>query len=330
MSDQYHPSDSPAYTHGHHESVLRSHRWRTAENSAAYLLPQLTTGMTVLDVGAGPGTITADLADVVAPGRVLALEPTEAGLDLARAEARRQGVDNVDFAVGDVLALDQGDDSFDVVHAHQVLQHVSDPVGALSEMARVCRPDGLVAARDADYAAFSWYPLIPGLDDWLSLYRKVARANGGEPDAGRRLIAWGREAGLSGIRPSASIWCYSAGLRPAVVGRELGGAGAGVRPGPSRARPRARDPRRSAGPVDGVARVVAQRRRLVHGAARRDPRGARTVTRGCPVREPATAHHRREDVSCDTKRPLDGGKRCAALRRGVRLRAASRPGPRAW
>lgn len=210
MSDQYHPSDSPAYTHGHHESVLRSHRWRTAENSAAYLLPQLTTGMTVLDVGAGPGTITADLAEVVAPGRVLALEPTEAGLDLARAEARRQGVDNVDFAVGDVLALDQGDDSFDVVHAHQVLQHVSDPVGALSEMARVCRPDGLVAARDADYAAFSWYPLIPGLDDWLSLYRKVARANGGEPDAGRRLIAWGREAGLSGIRPSASIWCYAA------------------------------------------------------------------------------------------------------------------------
>jgi cyclopropane fatty-acyl-phospholipid synthase-like methyltransferase len=48
------------YTHGHHESVLRSHRWRTAENSAGYLLPHLAPGMNLLDVGCGPGTITAD------------------------------------------------------------------------------------------------------------------------------------------------------------------------------------------------------------------------------------------------------------------------------
>lgn len=200
----------PAYTHGHHESVLRSHRWRTAANSAAYLLPQLRPGLSVLDVGCGPATITADLAEIVAPGRVLALEPTEAGLDLARAEAERRGVENVDFAVGDVLALEQADDSFDVVHAHQVLQHVPEPVVALREMARVCRPDGVVAARDADYAAFAWFPLLPGLDDWLALYRQVARANGGEPDAGRRLLAWAREAGLRDIRPSASVWCYAA------------------------------------------------------------------------------------------------------------------------
>src|SRR5690348_13442980 len=53
------------YTHGHHESVLRSHRWRTAENSAAYLLPHLSSGATVLDIGCGPGTITADLAALV-------------------------------------------------------------------------------------------------------------------------------------------------------------------------------------------------------------------------------------------------------------------------
>lgn len=50
------------YTHGHHESVLRSHRWRTAENSAAYLPPHVHRGMSLLDVGCGPGTITFDLA----------------------------------------------------------------------------------------------------------------------------------------------------------------------------------------------------------------------------------------------------------------------------
>ena len=68
---------SSTYTHGHHESVLRSHRTRTAANSAAHLLPHLSPGMRLLDIGCGPGTITVDLAARVSPGRVTALEITE-------------------------------------------------------------------------------------------------------------------------------------------------------------------------------------------------------------------------------------------------------------
>src|SRR6188474_3375428 len=48
------------YTHGHHESVLRSHKWRTVDNSAAYLAPYLTTGTSVLDLGCGPRKLLAD------------------------------------------------------------------------------------------------------------------------------------------------------------------------------------------------------------------------------------------------------------------------------
>lgn len=195
------------YTHGHHESVLRSHRWRTAENSAGYLLAHLTRDMTLLDIGCGPGTITADLAGRVA--RVTASEVTEQALELARAEVAARNVANVDFAVADVHALDFPDDSFDVVHAHQVLQHVGDPVQALREMRRVCRPGGLVAVRDSDYAAFAWYPRLPRLDAWMTLYQKVARANGGEPDAGRRLLSWARAAGFDVVTPTASTWCFA-------------------------------------------------------------------------------------------------------------------------
>jgi ubiquinone/menaquinone biosynthesis C-methylase UbiE len=195
------------YTHGHHESVLRSHRWRTAANSAAYLLPHLRTGMALLDVGSGPGTITADLAELVA--HVTAVEATEDALALTRAEIEGRGRTNVSYVVSDIHALDLPDDTFDVVHAHQVLQHVDDPVTALAEMRRVTKPGGIVAVRDADYAAFTWFPTVPELDEWLALYRRVARRNGGEPDAGRRLLSWAYAAGFTDVTPTADTWLYA-------------------------------------------------------------------------------------------------------------------------
>ncbi|MER7516661.1 methyltransferase domain-containing protein [Streptomyces sp. NPDC126499] len=201
--------ESAVYTHGHHESVLRSHSWRTVENSAAYLVPELRSGLDVLDVGCGPGTITADLAARVAPGRVTGVDAAADVLVKARAAAAERGLDNVEFAVADVHALAFPDDSFDVVHAHQVLQHVGDPVQALREMRRVCRPGGVVAARDSDYGAFTWFPSTPGLDEWQALYRRVARANGGEPDAGRRLLSWARRAGFTDVTASAAAWCFA-------------------------------------------------------------------------------------------------------------------------
>ena len=75
------------YTPGHHESVLRSHRWRTAANSAGYLLPHLVEGDMVLDVGCGPGSISQELADLVGPaGSVLGVDNAAAVIDVARAE----------------------------------------------------------------------------------------------------------------------------------------------------------------------------------------------------------------------------------------------------
>ncbi len=197
------------YTHGHHESVLRSHRWRTAANSAAYLLPSLRQGQAVLDVGCGPGTITLDLARTVAPGFVLGVDQAEEPLEAARAQAAAEGLTSVRFEVGDVYALDVPDDSFDVVHAHQVLQHLADPVRALREMRRVCRPGGLVAARDADYAAMTWHPADERLQRWLQLYSDVTRGNAGEPDAGRRLRSWALAAGFPEVTSSASAWCFA-------------------------------------------------------------------------------------------------------------------------
>jgi ubiquinone/menaquinone biosynthesis C-methylase UbiE len=199
----------PAYVHGHHESVLRSHAWRTAENSAAYLLPHLASGMSVLDVGCGPGSITIDLARRVNPGVVVGVDASEAPLEDARQEAERQGVDNVRFGVANVLRLPFADGTYDVVHAHQLLQHLPDPIGALREMARVCKPGGIVAVRDVCASTASWHPADSALDDWHDLFQQVIRTGGGEPDAGRYLLAWAHAAGLQDVTPGASAWCFA-------------------------------------------------------------------------------------------------------------------------
>ncbi len=148
----------------------------------------------------------------MAPGAVLGVDAAPEVIEQAArdaADASDGAAVDVSFAVADVYALDAGDDTFDVVHAHQVLQHVPDPVGALREMRRVCAPGGLIAARDSDYAAFTWYPADPRLDEWLARYRAVARADGGEPDAGRHLLAWAHAAGCSEVTASASVWCFA-------------------------------------------------------------------------------------------------------------------------
>lgn len=200
---------SDTYSHGHHESVLRSHTWRTAANSAQYLLGELKPGQRLLDVGCGPGTVTIDLAGLVSPGPIIGID---AAIDVVRqAEQRRAEASavNVSFAAGDTYALPFGDGSFDVAHAHQVLQHLSEPVAALFELRRVLRPGGILAVRDSDYGRFAWAPPEPLLDRWLELYHQLTASNRAEADAGRYLLGWVRAAGFQDIKPSSSTWTFA-------------------------------------------------------------------------------------------------------------------------
>jgi ubiquinone/menaquinone biosynthesis C-methylase UbiE len=200
-----------SYMNGHQTSVLRSHTRRTAEDSAAYLLSYLEPDMHILDVGCGPGTITIDFATRVPKGKVVGLEQEPEVLKQARATASERKIDNVQFVAGDLNSIPYPDGTFDVVHAHQVIQYVPDPVKALAEMRRVTKRGGIIAVRDSDFAAMAWYPEIEAMTEWHRLFLRIARVKGGEPNAGRRLVAWATQAGIdrSSIKSTATTWCYN-------------------------------------------------------------------------------------------------------------------------
>jgi len=158
------------YTHGHHESVLRSHLWRTAENSAAFLLPHLTGDATLLDVGCGPGNITADLASRLKNGVVVGIDQSPDVIAQATRNFPPAAHANLEFREGNVYRLEFDDAFFDVVYVHQVLQHLSDPVAALKEMRRVLKPGGRLVWIAAAPAGFK-----PSRSDVEVLRPRVAR-----------------------------------------------------------------------------------------------------------------------------------------------------------
>lgn len=218
------PTEQATYTHGHHTSVVTDHARRTAQDSAAYLIPHIKPTDIILDVGCGPGSITADLAALVSQGKVIGCDSVESVLQQASDNAASRNLSNVSFKAADANALPFEDNSFDIVHCHQVLQHVKDPVAILKEMRRVTKPGGLVAAREADYKAFAWYPELPQLSRWMELNDQVARANGGEPNAGRYCHVWAAQAGfkLEDIHASWDSWLYS-GVRAQQFGKSRAG-----------------------------------------------------------------------------------------------------------
>ena len=179
------------------------------ERIPLYLEVGLKDADLILDVGCGPGTITLDMAARVSPGAVIGIDAAADVIEKAAAAAANSGLSNVSFVQGNCYALDFPDDSFDIVHAHQVLQHLTDPVAALREMRRVVKPDGVVGVRDADYNGMFWSPQLPVLDRWMEIYQAVARANDAEPNAGRFLLGWAQEAGFEAVTPSADTWCFA-------------------------------------------------------------------------------------------------------------------------
>ena len=196
------------YTHGHHPVVVDEHARRSAERNAAYLLPHLKPGMSLLDIGCGPGSITAGLAKAVGPGRTVGVDTSEAALERARTDAAEAGLENLEYQIADAYDLPFSDESFDAAHMHQVLQHLSDPERALQEAVRVLAPGGVIGITEVDWDTAIFWPRTSATDRFLEIYDEVAIKNGGDPDMGRRLRSMLEPLGLDRMEIGALAWSY--------------------------------------------------------------------------------------------------------------------------
>lgn len=163
----------PRYLHGYEEWTREWMARRTAARELAFLVPHLTPGMDVIDCGCGPGSITAGLAEIVAPGQVTGVDVEPRQLESARALAAERGIRNLRFQSGSITALPFPDAAFDVAVAHFVIEHLRDPLPALREMRRVLKPGGIAAIKDPYYPAFTFRPRLPELE---RIWELVSRA----------------------------------------------------------------------------------------------------------------------------------------------------------
>lgn len=199
MTDNTKSLNQPdSYVHDYDETLTaRMFAGRTAETHAAFFLPHLKPEMSLLDCGSGPGTITAGLAQIVSPGKVIGIEFDESQVELASEYATKLGLANVQFEQGSVYDLPYPDNQFDAVFSHAMLDHLFDPVAAIKEMRRVLKPGGVVGLRCGDLGTSLITPADDTLERAYEIYLKYRASHGGDPSIGRRCRTLLREAGFA-------------------------------------------------------------------------------------------------------------------------------------
>ena len=181
---------------------------RSAEKQAAFLLPHLQPGMSLLDCGCGPGSITIGLAKRLAPGSVVGIDFDPGEVERAQNLATEQGVTNVQFKTGNVYDLPFADGTFDVCFSNALLDHLSDPIAALREMRRVLKANGVLGVRTADRDGYLFTPPDPLLVKLNEQGEKRKNDQGVSVRIGKNIRGLLRQAGFVKTEASASYDCY--------------------------------------------------------------------------------------------------------------------------
>ena len=199
------------------ERLGLQHRVWRAHMTECWKRAGLTVGQKVLDVGAGPGYATLDLAQILGPaGKVTALELSERFVAIGKERLAANGVANVDYQNLDLVKDDIGVTGYDVAWCRWVLSFVSDPGLVVSKVAKALRTGGLFAIHEyLEYSTWQCLPSRPAQKSFVDVTIHNWREAGGEPNIGLVLPKLLKDAGfkirsatpiLFTIRPADYAW----------------------------------------------------------------------------------------------------------------------------
>jgi SAM-dependent methyltransferase len=177
----------------------------------------ITQGSRVLDVGAGPGFATADLAEVVGgSGEVLGLERSERFVAAARRRCRERGLANARIEEIDLMSDAIPATSLDAAWCRWVACFVASPPSLIAAIAGALKPGGVAIFHEyGDYASWRLMPPRPAIDRFVAAVMASWRATGGEPDVGLTLPPLLQACGFRirhvrplvfAVRPSDFVW----------------------------------------------------------------------------------------------------------------------------
>jgi len=173
-------------------------------------------GARVLEAGCGVGAQTVTLARNSPDAHFVSIDIAEDSLAEAAALIEREHLTNVAFRRADVYDLPFDEASFDHVFVCYLLEHVPDPDGALTALARVLKPGGTMTVIEGDHGSCRWHPETDAARRAWQCLIDVQAALGGDSLIGRRLYPLLAGAGLTDVRVSPRM-VYGDHSRPAVV-----------------------------------------------------------------------------------------------------------------
>jgi ubiquinone/menaquinone biosynthesis C-methylase UbiE len=210
----------------HAEESVRlgfQHRLWSASAHALWERAGFKPGMSIMDVGCGPGHAAMDIAQIVGPtGRVICVDESAQYLHQVSDQAKSRRLENVERVLGDVHDLGEmlGDRAgkIDAAYARWVFCFVSDPERVVRGLAKLVRPGGCVAVQD--YFNYETMTIAPKREEFSRVVRAVGKSwrdRGGDPDIMGRLPGLFRANGfeitlLSSnqrvARPGEPVWYW--------------------------------------------------------------------------------------------------------------------------
>ncbi|MES9524666.1 class I SAM-dependent methyltransferase [Streptomyces capoamus] len=170
------------------------------DESRQYLANGLRDGISMVELGSGPGFTTERILNLLPEIRITAVEIDPLLVEVAGDRLSHSFGERLDIVEASIMDTGLPSDTYDFALTRLVLEHLPDPVAAVREVTRILKPGGRAVFVDNDFEMhLMTSPPIPALSELYGAYCRSRADEGGNPTIGRELPGILRGGGLSAV-----------------------------------------------------------------------------------------------------------------------------------